>query len=102
MPPNWVAGGEERSGNPGLAVRSGNGLRFRRPALAQENGQHHDRKDRQELALPVLERLEPEFTGTEELQRRDGMTSMRELLLAVLPGAADRMQTEREEEEEHE
>jgi hypothetical protein len=28
------------------------------------------------------------------------MTSMRKLLLAVLPGAADRMQNEREEEKE--
>ena len=51
-------------------VRGGDGLGLGRAALAQEDGQHDHRRDRQELALPVLERLEPEARRAEVPIRR--------------------------------
>jgi len=44
-----------------LAVRRRHGLRLGGAPLAQEDRQHDDRNDGEELALPVLERLEPEL-----------------------------------------
>jgi hypothetical protein len=42
-------------------VRTVDRFRLRRTALPQENTQHHHRAHCQKLALPVLQRLEPEF-----------------------------------------
>ena len=51
------------------ASGGGNRLRLRRPALPQEDRQDDQRADRQELALPVLERLEPELRRPEVARR---------------------------------
>src|SRR4029450_3441205 len=45
---------------PGAAVGCGDGLGLGGAALAQEDAQHGQRPDGEELALPVLQRLEPE------------------------------------------
>jgi hypothetical protein len=70
------------------------GLGLGRAALAEEHGQHDDRADGEELALPVLERLEPELGGTDELPRADAGLAVRVLLGRVLPGAGDGMADE--------
>src|SRR5215207_6061617 len=91
-------GSIRRLSAPGLGVGCSHGLGLRRPSLTQEDGQDHQREDRQKLALPVLEGLEPEFTRLQELQRRDGLTAMGQLLLAVLTGPTHGVQDKGEEE----
>ena len=42
-------------------MRHIDGIGLGRALVAQKDGQDADRKDRQEFALPILERLEPEL-----------------------------------------
>lgn len=42
-------------------MRKVHGLRFRRAPLAQKDRHHDEEEDREELALPVLERFEQEL-----------------------------------------
>ena len=86
----------------GVAVRHVHGLRLRRPALAQEHRQHDDRAHGEELALPVLERLEPELGRPHEVPRVDARLTVLVLLGAVLVGAGDGVADERAEEEDGE
>ena len=57
-PLSIVGSPRSAAGVPGGGVDR---LRFRRAALAQEDGEGDHRRQRQELALPVLQRLEPEL-----------------------------------------
>ena len=45
---------------PRLEMWMGHWFRLWRPTLSQEDREDDDSQDRQELALPVLERFEPE------------------------------------------
>ena len=64
----------------GVSVRFGHWLRLRGTSLPQKNRQPHYRRDRDELALPVLHRLEPEL-------RSRHIAPHRNRRLAVLPAA---------------
>src|SRR5674476_366360 len=50
-----------------------------------------DDRDGKEFALPVLERLEPELSGADELPDRNCCCAMGQLFLAVCGGTPDRM-----------
>src|SRR6185436_17429001 len=87
----------------GFVVWSVNRLRFRRAPLAQPHRQRDDREHGEELALPVLHRLEPELwrrhvLGRRQLRRR----SVLELFVVESRRARPPMQHERGEEEEEE
>src|SRR5688500_15013351 len=77
------------SASAGRTMGCGNRLGLRRAALAQDDGEHHQREDGQELALPVLEGLKPELTRAQELQRREGVSPMSQLLLIELTRSTD-------------
>ena len=83
-------------------MRLGNGLGLRGSALPQIDRCEDDHRHSEEFALPVLKRLEPKLLGAEVLQRRHRLAAVRQLLLAVLLGTADRMQHYGQEEQEKE
>ena len=89
----------QRSGAAGRVVRLVDGLRLGRAALPQEHGQKDQGADRQELALPVLEGLEPEVGGEHEAQRGDGLPTLRDVLAVVLLGTAQDVGNQRRHEE---
>ena len=70
-------------------MRSATGLDSGRSALPQVDRRPDDHRHSEELALPVLERLEPELRGAEVLQRRHRLAAVRQLFVAVRLGAAD-------------
>src|SRR5215217_1420019 len=72
-----------------LAMRGCHGLRLRRALLPKIDREHYHRPDRQELALPVLERLEPETWRHKVLEHRNRTRAVLHLLLAVRLGATD-------------
>src|SRR5687768_16993895 len=74
-------------------------LRLWRPALTQEDRQHEERPNGEKLALPVLERLEPEARRADVAECRDGVATVRDLLLVELLRAANGVQRERDNEE---
>src|SRR5215204_6004766 len=78
----------------GVIVRGSDRLRFWRTPLSEKDRQDDDTADGQELALPVLERLEPEGRCGHELHGADGLTPVSRLLRAVVasipPGRAAR------------
>ena len=86
------------SGSHSLPVSEwgcGDRLRLGRAPLAQEDRQHHERRHGEELALPVLQRLEPEARGAARTaERRDRRPAVRALLLVVLRAPADGVQRE--------
>ena len=77
-------------------------LRLGRASLAEEDGEHDDRADGEELALPVLEGLEPEPRRTGVLQSGYRLAAVEELLGAVGLRTASRVEIEGDEEEESE
>ena len=83
-------------------MRFGDRLGLRRSPLPKVNRGPNDHCDGEKLALPVLERLEPELRSAEILQCRDGVTAMRQFLIAVILGAADCMADDGAEEQNEE
>src|SRR4029453_15254707 len=83
----------------GLAGGSGDGLGLGGAALAKEDAQHDERADREELGLPVLQRLEPELRTEQVAQGRDTRLAGGYLLGAVRGGAGDEMAEERQDEQ---
>src|SRR6478609_5804984 len=77
-------------------------LRLRGAALAEHDAEADDRADGEELALPVLEGLEPERAGPDELERGDRRLVVLARLGVELRGAAERVADHRAEEEHHE
>ena len=80
-------------------MRFGDRLGLRRSPLPKINRGPNDHCDGEKLALPVLERLEPELRSAEIVQRRDGVTAMRQFLIAAFLGAADGMADDGAEEQ---
>ena len=76
-------------------MRFGHRLGLRRSPLPKVNRGPNDHCDGEKLALPVLERLEPELRSAEILQCRNGVTAVRQFLIAVILGAADCMADDR-------
>jgi hypothetical protein len=75
------------------------GFGLGRSALAKEHRQHDDGSDGEELALPVLEGLEPELGGAHELPRADAGGAVLVLFGAVLMGTGDGVSDERGDEQ---
>ena len=81
-------------------MRAVDRLGFRRALLAQEDREDDQHEDGEELALPVLERFEPEPGGAEILQGRDGLSAVERLLMAVEPRAAGRVESKGDQKEQ--
>src|SRR5688572_27283196 len=101
----WLRAGRRTAGKSVILVRRvwrGDGLALRRALLPQEDRQNHHRRDSQELALPVLERLEPEFARAHKLKRRNRLPAPLQLLAVELRRPADRVHDETQQEEHRE
>ena len=86
----------------GFAVWRVHGFRLGRAPLPQEDRPDDHGRQREELAVPGLKRLEPEALrdrGTEEMNL---WLSVRRLLAVVRDQAARGVHAERHQEEEHE
>lgn len=83
-------------------VRRGDLFRLRRALLAQKDGQNDEGRHREELALPILERLEPKLRRAQVLEERRERLAVQRLLAVVLAHAARRVQRERAEAEQRE
>ena len=70
--------------------------------MSQPNGEHHDGKDGEKFALPVLHRLEPELRICREFPKAARRLAVLERLLAVLGVAAPRVQNQRDGKQEEE
>src|SRR5688500_9560782 len=77
-----------------LRVRVVHGLRLRGATLPQEDRQHYQHTHRQELALPVLERLEPEPGSSHIGSHGYCLAAVLQLLLTVLPRTAPGVEIE--------
>src|SRR4029079_1114293 len=84
---------------PCVAVRLPPRLRFGRTAVPQEYRQADDRGDCDELALPVLHRLEPELRRRQVAPRRDRGLAVLQLLFVERLRTADGVQCDRREEQ---
>src|SRR5688500_17781271 len=76
----------------GVAVPRRGGLGLRRILLAQPDRQQAQRDDREEFALPVLERLEPELRVAGVVRQRRRRLAGRALLFGVVAPAGDEVQ----------
>jgi hypothetical protein len=75
----------------GLIVRARHRLRGGRALLAQDDGQHEHDPEGEELALPVLQGLEPKGGGAQVLEQRDGRLPVGQLLCVIVADAAGGM-----------
>src|SRR6478735_1991160 len=86
----------------GLVVRFGHGFGLGGALLAQVDRGAHQNRDGEELALPVLEGLEPEPARRQIAQHRHGGLSVRLLVTVVVLRAANRVQDNRRQEQQEE
>src|SRR6185503_6822321 len=77
-----------------LGMRRRDWLGFGRTLLSEEDCEYDHRGDRQELALPVLERLEPKLRRAKILPGSNPGQTLSHLLLAVSLGAPGHMDGE--------
>ena len=85
-----------------LGMRRMHGFRFRRPSLSEVHREPDHRGDRQKLALPVLERFEPEAGRRQVVGERWARLVMRHLVCRILRKAAERVSHPRDQEEQDE
>src|SRR5918995_3638266 len=74
-------------GMAGLVMRGRNRLRGGRALLAQDDGQYEHHPKRQELALPVLQRFEPQGRGAQVLEECDRRLPVGQLLRVIVADA---------------
>jgi hypothetical protein len=72
----------------GLMVRSIDGLGLRRAPLPEKNAENHHHTDRKKLALPILERFEPELGPTDVFDEGNRAAAVLQLMVAVFSPAA--------------
>jgi hypothetical protein len=80
---------------PGHLMRRGDRLRFRRAMLAKVDAEHDQHRNRQELALPVLEAFVPELRVSQGLNDRLRWPAMLDCLFIQPARAAGKVQPER-------
>src|SRR5215207_6720368 len=84
----------------GVMVSGSDRLRFWRTPLSEEDREDDDAADGHELALPVLERLEPEDRCGHEFHGADLLTPVSHLLRVVVASTPQGVQGERQNEQE--
>src|SRR5688572_279460 len=80
---------------PGQLMRRGDRLRFRRAMLAKVDAEDDQHRNRQELALPVLQALVPELRVGQGLNHRLLWPAMLDRLFIQPARAAKEVQPER-------